>query len=397
MVRLLSVAGAAAAIFALATSGCDGSAAPLPPLLGATSVSAGYSHTCAVMNDATVKCWGGDAFGQVGDGETTFSIPAPSSVPGLTGVKAVAAGASFTCALKTDGTVDCWGANTSCELGNGCNLSGVGSESGAIDDPNPVAVTGISGPVASLALGAESDGDAGYACAILVGATVECWGWNGLGVDPSATVTVIPPTPVGGLANVLSLALSDYFACALLADGTAACWGEGPLGQPGSTTTSYSVTPLPVSALSGVIGLAAGSFQACALLDTGTVACWGSNSGAQLGDGTLTDSATPVMVSGVSGAVAIAADDYQTCALISDGTVKCWGGDTAMLTPVAVPGLTGALSISLGSQFACALVAGGGIACWGDDGTGQLGTGVAVPPGGDPHAATPVTVVSGSS
>jgi alpha-tubulin suppressor-like RCC1 family protein len=66
------------------------------------------------------------------------------------------------------------------------------------------------------------------------------------------------------------------------------------------------------------------------------------------------------------------------------------------LTPVAVPRLKGALSISMGSQFACALVAGGGIACWGDDGTGQLGTGVAVPPGGDPHAATPVTVVSGS-
>lgn len=396
MLRLVFVAGVAA--FALAASGCDGSssATPQPPLVGATAVSAGYSHTCALMNDATVRCWGGDAFGQLGDGETTFSVPAPLAVPGLAGVKSVVAGDSFTCVLKTDGTVECWGENTNCQLGNGCNLFSVsGSESDAIDDPNPVAVTGFAGPVTALALGGQSNGDEGYACAILAGATVTCWGSNELGIDPSPTVNVIPLTPVSGLTNVESLALGDSSACAVLADGTAACWGQGPLGQPGNAD-SYSATPLAVSGLSGVVAVAAGGFHACALLDTGTVACWGNNFGAQLGDGTTTDSATPVTVSGVSGAVAIAANDYTTCALSSDGTVKCWGGDTTMLTPVMVPGLKGALSISVAPHSACALVAGGEIKCWGDNSVGQLGDGLIVPADGGPYSTTPVTVVSGS-
>lgn len=394
MGRLVAIAGVVAFVFAV--SGCDGSAAaPLPPLTGATSVSVGYSHACARMSDGTAKCWGGDALGQLGNGETTFSVPAPTSVVALTGVKSVAAGGSFSCALETEGTVACWGVNTSCELGNGCDLFSMpGSESGMVDEPDPVAVTGISGRVSALVTGSPSDGEDGYTCAVLVDRTVECWGANVLGIDPSPTAVVIPPTPVNGLPGVASLALGGYSACAVLTDGTAVCWGLGPLGQAGGAP-SASGTPLPVSGLSGAVGIAVGGFHACALLGDGTVSCWGDNSGAQLGNGTLADSPTPVTVSGVVGAVEIAAADYRTCALISDGTVKCWGGDTTMLTPAAVPALTGALSISVASQSACALVTGGKIECWGDDSSGQLGNGV-VSQSGDPAAATPVTVVSGS-
>lgn len=386
---------ALALVLALSATNCGGDGPSLPPLLGATAVSTGLSHTCALMDDATIRCWGDDALGQLGNGETTFSVPVPTAVAGLTGVTSVAAAGWLTCALEGGGAVACWGVNTSCELGNGCAIFGVaGSESDKVSDPNAVAVSALSGPVAALALGAQSDRSGGFACAVLMDGTVECWGPNALGTDPSPTVDVIPPTPVAGLANVTSMAIGGFAACAALADSTVACWGLGALGQP-SNASSSSATPLPVSRLSDVVGLAAGEFHMCALLRSRTVACWGDNFAAQLGDGTQTDSATPVMVSGVTGAEAIAASGDRTCALINDGTVACWGGGIAHLTPTAVRGLEGATSISVASQFACAVVANGGIECWGDDSSGQLGDGVIAPASGDPYTAAPVTVVKG--
>ncbi len=345
------------------------------------------------MDDGTAKCWGSDAFGELGDGETTFMVPAPAPVLGLTNVKALALGPTHTCALETDGTVACWGGNTECQLGNGCDIFGVaGSQSGALDVPTPVGVAGISGLAAALATGSIDASDPGYTCALLVGGTMECWGSNLLGVNPDPTVSVIPPTVVAGVSNAVALAVGGSFACALLADSTVTCWGTGPLGQPGINAASSSTTPVPVGGLSGVVAIAAGYFHVCALLDSGTVGCWGINSTGALGDGTLTDSPTPVMADGVTGAVAIAAAGFYSFAVLSDGTVKQWGMDLNVLEPVVVPGLSNALSISATSTSACVVVAGGRIECWGDDSSGQLGTGII---GGGPPTTTPVTVVTG--
>jgi hypothetical protein len=386
-----------AVVVAFQASGCDGSGGVKNPLLGAVAVATGADHTCAVMDDGTAKCWGGDAFGQLGDDETTFAVPAPTPVGGLANVKALALGPTHTCALETDGTVACWGGNTGCQLGNGCDLFGVpGSESGVLDAPTPAGVPGIAAPVSALATGSLDGSEPGYTCALLVGGTIECWGSNELGVDPDPMVDVIPPTAVPGVSNALAMTLGGgSSACALLADGTVACWGEGALGQPGANASSYSATPVPVGGLSGVVAIAAGSFHVCALLAAGTVSCWGSNSTGALGDGTRTDSPTPVMVNGVAGAVAIAASGFYSYAVLSDGTVKGWGMDVSVLTPVVVPGLTNVSSISTAESSTCVVVAGGRIECWGDDSAGQLGTGV-VTPGGGPSTTTPVTVVSGS-
>jgi alpha-tubulin suppressor-like RCC1 family protein len=376
-------------------SGCDGSAGPTgSPLLGAVAVATGPAHTCAVMDDGTAKCWGGDAFGQLGDDETTFMVPAPTPVLGLADVKGLALGLTHTCALETDGSVACWGGNTECQLGNGCDVFGVpGSQSGALDVPTPVGVPGISGPVAALATGSLEASDAGYTCALLVGGTMECWGSNLLGVNPDPMVDVIPPTAVAGVSNAVAMALGGNFACVLLVDSTVACWGTGPLGQPGANAASSSPTPIRVAGLSGVVAIAAGYFHVCALLDAGTVSCWGMNSTGALGDGTLTDSQGPVMADGVTGAVAIAAAGFYSFAVLSDGTVKQWGMDLRVLEPAVVPGLSNASSISATPSSACVVVAGGRVECWGDDSSGQLGTGVL---GGGPSTTTPVTVVSGS-
>jgi alpha-tubulin suppressor-like RCC1 family protein len=381
---------------AFVASGCGESNPSRPPLTGAVAVSVGTSHACALMDDGSVMCWGSDALGELGRGVTGPAVPIPAPVAAISNARSVAAGASFTCSLAPDGTVMCWGANTFCELGNGCPISGLpGSESGQVDDPVPVAVNGLSGPATAVVTGSDLDGGLPYACALLGGGTVECWGANDIGIVDDNTVLFIAPTAVSGLSGATALTTGTGFACALVSGGSVACWGDGPLGQAGARATSGSTTPLAVTGLSDAVAVAAGDFHACALVADGTVHCWGMNSSGELGDGSRTDSGTPVAAQGVSGAVAIAAAGSSTCALLGDGTAKCWGTNTTVLTPAAVPGLAGAASISLGGDSACAVVSGGRIACWGDNSSGQLGNGVIDRSGA--ATTTPANVVSGSS
>jgi alpha-tubulin suppressor-like RCC1 family protein len=132
-------------------------------LRGATALAAGRHHTCAVLETGTVVCWGGNAFGQLGDGTTT-NRATPTEVVGLRGVTALAAGAMHTCALLETGTVQCWGMNLSRQLGDGT----------ATNRATPTEVVGLRG-VTVLAAGAM------HTCALLETGTVQCWGNNAFG------------------------------------------------------------------------------------------------------------------------------------------------------------------------------------------------------------------------
>jgi alpha-tubulin suppressor-like RCC1 family protein len=360
-------------------------------------VSVGSTHACAVMGDGTARCWGEDAFGQLGDGQPTSIESVPRLVAGLVDVKAVAAGASYTCALKADGTVACWGGNVACQIGEGCALAGIAGDQGsALNVLSPTAVTGLTGPATAIQASAlGGDDPLGFTCALLSDGTIACWGENllGLGSDPNSEA--IAPTAVPGVAGAVAMAVGGTFGCDLQSNGLVACWGLGPLGQPGTAASSYSATPVAVPGLTGVKAIAAGWFHACALLDGGTVACWGDNSSGQLGDGTQSSSPTPVTVSNLGHAVAIATTAYSTCAVIVDGSLQCWGVDLENLIPSAVPGVSGSSTVSVAELSTCAVVTGGQIRCWGDDSAGQLGDGVNPFNMSNPHSATPVTVVAG--
>ncbi|MEI8255772.1 MAG: hypothetical protein WCJ30_08880, partial [Deltaproteobacteria bacterium] len=117
-------------------------------------------HTCARMSDGTVRCWGFNGSGQLGDG-TVIPRASPAAVPGLSSAASVAAGGGHTCAVLADATVRCWGANRYGQLGDGTTQ----------DRPTPVAVRGLA-DVAALALGTE------HSCARLRDGTVRCWGRN---------------------------------------------------------------------------------------------------------------------------------------------------------------------------------------------------------------------------
>jgi alpha-tubulin suppressor-like RCC1 family protein len=400
---------------------------------GAVAVAAGIYHTCALLANGTVQCWGDNFFGELGNGTMTSSnLPVPtvplSATPGVVAVD-ISAGGTSTCARLSDGSVSCWGTNGTGNFGNGT------FNNSSVPVPSQVSPT-----VAALSAGN------GLACAILVVGTVSCWGEDGFGQlgDGGATNQPLPGPPVPGIANAVEIAAGGDHTCAMIVDGTIHCWGDNRYGQHGDGSTSPAGTdsvigiqgtflgrgvtagnrftcgrrgtggaacwgkndsdqlgtgatsglfanPVAVSGLTAVVGMAAGRVShSCAVDATGTATCWGSNSRGQLGNGTTIDSnqaAKVISGPGVLSYIAVAAGDSHSCGLTISGVVGCWGandrgqlGNSGPDTPASMPvgGIANAIVIAAGSAFNCALIADGTIRCWGDDSSDQLGDGGAV-------------------
>ena len=147
----------------------------------ATSVSAGVSHTCAVLSGGTVKCWGRGSYGQLGDGSTTSTQSTPVSVSSISTATSVSAGYRHTCAVLSGGTVKCWGYGSYGQLGDGSTTS---------TQSTPVSVSGIS---------TATSVSAGYwhTCVVLSGGTVKCWGYGSYGQLGDGSTTSSQTTPVG--------------------------------------------------------------------------------------------------------------------------------------------------------------------------------------------------------
>jgi alpha-tubulin suppressor-like RCC1 family protein len=324
------------------------------------------------------------------------------------------------CAVLSGGTVECWGYNAYGELGNG---SDTGPDSCGTNNPcstTPVPVTGLS-HVTGTSVGSVAAGGAlgpTSVCAVLSGGTVECWGGEDgwLLTSPNGGEPLTTPTAISGISTVTAIAVGDDFACALLSGGAVECWGNNEYGQLGDGTTTFSMTPLAVSGISRATAISAGATFACAVLSGGAVECWGRNESRELGNPMTTAnySSTPVAVSEISTATAVSAgagNSYAqgaACALLSGGTVECWGAsgvgelgngasDATSSTPmpVMVSGINSATAISVGDDFACALSSGGTVECWGGNAFGQLGNGTTTGPqtcSGTPCSPTPIAV-----
>jgi alpha-tubulin suppressor-like RCC1 family protein len=226
-------------------------------LASVAEVSAGARHACALKTDGTVVCWGDNAFG----GEAT--VP-----DGLASVAQVSADGFDTCALKTDGTVVCWGDNAN----------------GQATVPEGLA------PVAEVSAGFH------HTCVLKRDGTVVCWGYNFYGQ------TTVPD----GLASVAQVSAGDEHTCALKTDATVVCWGYNGDGE----------TTVPTG-LASVAQVSAGAFHTCALKTDGRVVCWGNNPYGQTS-----------VPAGLTSVAQVSAGYFHTCALKTDGTVVCWGGNT---------------------------------------------------------------------
>jgi len=343
-----------------------------------SAIVAGDIHTCALLSDGTVKCWGQGSLGRLGSGATADS-PIPVTVTGISSATAIAAGGAHTCAVLSGGTVRCWGDNEVGQLGNGTQ----GEYSAA-----PVKVIGVSNATA-IGVGLI------HTCALTVDGEIKCWGTNQNGLLGVGIIGGIVPTPVTvqGISHAIAIAVGGGHNCALNSDGTVKCWGRLKyVNANEKERPEDSSTPFAVPGLSKAIAISAGSRHTCALISDGTVKCWGRNDYGQLGNGTTTHSLIPVAVIGISNAKAVATGSVHTCALISDGTVKCWGikghgilGNTTnegpqacgnspcSTTPVVVNGISTAAAISAGKEHTCALLLNGVVKCWGWNKYGQLG------------------------
>jgi alpha-tubulin suppressor-like RCC1 family protein len=310
----------------------------------------------------------------------------------------VSAGTFSACAVRPGGTVECWGDNNSGDLGIG-NFTGPQTcQGGNACSPSPVTVSNLSGAT-SVGTGFL------YACAILAGGNVECWGHNAANVlannDTNGPQTCgtnggcsTVPFAIAGVSNATQLATGGIFACALIANGTIECWGAGGAGQLGNGSAGFPPGPVQVQGITNAVAVSAGFEDACALLATGVVECWGNNQVGQIGNGTFDNQANaPVPVPGITSAVAVGVGLDVACAVLANGTVQCWGnnaggqlgigtnsgpqtctGTACSTTPVTVSGLTNAVAVSI-DQHACALLSNGTIACWGDNSVGELGDG----------------------
>ena len=253
-------------------------------LTGAVALAAGYGHACALLGNGTIRCWGGNGEGELGNGTTASpGTPEPVAVSNITGATAITTGAYHACALLGNGTLQCWGRNGQGQLGDGTFMN----------SSTPVPVDGITG-VAAVS------GGGGHTCAVLNNGTVWCWGDNQFGqLGNGTTASSATPVQVVGLAGAVAVSAGWAHSCALLGDGTVQCWGENEFAQLGNGTTSSSATPVRVSGISGAVAVTAGWWHhSCALLGDGTVRCWGVNDWGQLGNGTTTDASTQVTMRG---------------------------------------------------------------------------------------------------
>jgi alpha-tubulin suppressor-like RCC1 family protein len=342
-----------------------------------SSLSAGVNHTCALTPTGGARCWGYNAFGQLGDGTTT-DRSTPVDVSGLTsGVASIVAGGNHTCALQTDGALKCWGLNS--------NTGALGDGS-MVDSAIPVDVEGLGpGQVLQVAAGGA------HTCAVVVGGAVRCWGLNVYGqVGDGTTDNASAPREVVDFASGATLVTAgNEHSCALTSDGEVRCWGHDSFDALGNASAgAQSTAPVDVQGLPVPIAFVAASLPdwfTCALSRAGEVACWGTNLWGELGDGRQEVSAGAVAPLGLGGGNRFIAVGGSACAVTAADGLACWGknehGDVdqrttlPVLSPETVPDmLSGVLAVSLGGGQACVRHAGGaGIQCWGNNDHGQLG------------------------
>lgn len=265
------------------------------------------SHACALLVDHSVRCWGGNKFGQLGLGHTKNigddEQPAKSDPVDVGGTTTnIVAGKQHTCAVLNSGDVTCWGYNVEGQLGYG-HTDNIGDD----ELPSAAGVIDVGGRVATLGAGRA------HTCAILEDGSLKCWGWNknaqlGYGhtdnIGDDETPATVGGVDVGG--PVKSVGLGANHSCALLADGQIKCWGDNKFGQLGYGHKEPVTSPASVGAVelgAPALALYVGSYHNCAILDGDTLRCWGYNKYGQLGLGHMNDigdDETPIAAAPVS-------------------------------------------------------------------------------------------------
>lgn len=336
------------------------------------AVSTGNAHSCAIDKRAQLWCWGDNRFGQLGLGPASLrknTVTRPTRVGGISGkVRSVVAGERHTCAVTRDNELFCWGDNHRSQLG----------QPAPTIFPQPAQVQGV-GRVKQVTLGRA------HTCVLRSDQVVLCWGDNQQGqLGTKLPSSRYRPARLAGMGKASVLGSGGDRSCAASRAGVF-CWGRGTGAAQGHVVQR-------VSTVGDVQQLSVGASTSCLVDRQGRPFCWGRNDEGQLGDGSTRDSMQPRPLAGLRKAIALSVGPRHSCAVGAQGKVFCWGSDgfAALGSPATRESssssdlrrtlmLTPAKGVAAGRKFACALGDSGGVFCWGDNSKGQLGTGAVAP------------------
>ncbi|MBC7690755.1 MAG: choice-of-anchor D domain-containing protein [Methylotenera sp.] len=364
----------------------------------ARSVAVGYRHTCAVLQDNSLKCWGDNSGGQLGlDNTTQQNAPPPGAINLGEAVRSVTAGNHHTCALLASGHVKCWGSTV------GQPVLGLGSLDTWGDGSHlmanlPVIALGENGTATQISAGFS------HTCAVLSGSShhLKCWGNNAAGQlgqpgvtslsgEASTTPDHITPIDLGGNHGAASVSAGNGFTCAVLDDNTGVkCWGR--LGNAGTVASQYGNLGKCWSANTS------GQFVDCSASTNSPMESYGTQAG-QMGNN------LPVVNLGSNVSVlSVAAANNHACAEVLAGSqmrIKCWGSNAGGQLGIGLPmdnsassqrgadqnsmgDALSAVTLASGEMLAglttsldhtCVWYASGKSQCWGKNASGQLGYG----------------------
>lgn len=343
-------------------------------LENSTAISSGDAHTAILLNDGTIRTFGRNDYGQLGNGITGGIQTTPVKVLGISNAIAVACGHNNTVVLLRDGTVKTFGRNDYGQLGDGSTYT---------SSNTPVQVVGLSNAVA-VACGQN------HIAVVLSDGTLHTFGVNAFGQlgngTTDATIDSIPHQ-VNGITNAVDVDCGTSHTVVVLRDGTVRSFGRNSRGQLGIGTFENSLIPVQVVGVSTAHKVSCGSTHTALLLKDGTVRTFGNNNAGQLGHG-LDETKRASIVEVVNldiPVVDVACGGGHTAFLLNDGTVKTVGSNNygqlgvgttlEHMTPIMVPDISDAIAISCGSSFTAISTRNGTVKTVGTNTSGQLGNG----------------------
>ncbi|MEK2688323.1 Ig-like domain-containing protein [Bdellovibrio sp. GT3] len=370
-----------------------------------TSISASTGNTCGILSDKSMKCWGRNQNGQVGDGTTT-QRSSPTTVSGGITWAQVATSQSWACAISDAAAspasaLYCWGA------ANSFGKSGVNSSTTPllIDDTNTYQ---------KVSLGNN------HGCAIRTDGTLICWGFNSSGqVGDASTSSVSVAKVIDSPNKYQDISLGYIHTCGVTTTNLLRCWGENDFKRLGNNSTTDSTSPISILSTTAFNKVAAGNEHTCAISTTGQLYCWGNNNfGAAGSTSPATLKGYPYQMDNGVVYTSVTAGYQYSCGITSTNVLKCWGNGAYGMLPLGRlrPALNSATSgapivIDSGVNYAqasvsfvgltspniltgisaCALTTNGMLKCWGSNLYGELANGA------NSYPSAPVTIDQGAT
>ena len=394
----------------------------LPDTAKAIQIAAGRQHACVLLDTGQVKCWGYNAFGQLGQGHKNLigdqkgemgdNLAIVELGDGRTAVRIVS-GPDVNCAILDNNELKCWGDNQFGQLGQG-HKETIGDEEGEMGDELPPIDLGKDLYALDVSIGET------FVCALTNDGRVICWGANRAGQLGHGIEGGDEP---GGIKNqprlvefrnddkVIQIASGLGHTCALFVNGDIRCWGENESGQLGlghtKTMEELKFRPRNVSLgeYQDALSISAGNNHTCVMLEQDrAIKCWGADESGELGrDANLNrpiaigderdemgEDLSPLRFGQYSVVDQIVAGPKRTCAIIDGDSIKCWGdnqlGQLGLghnsnvysikdVEPIDLGSEVRVKQLALGGRFTCALLESGDAKCWGSNDRGELGQG----------------------